>query len=743
MFKLPKEVIDGIDEYKKALAEFLGHKTTPARFKGIRVPWGVYNQRGGKSFMVRVRVVAGQLDAGQLNALARVSRLYGNGILHITTRQDIQIHDVKIEDTIKIIEDLKGYNLSPRGGGGNTIRNIVGCPLAGLCEDEVFDTRPYVTALSEYLLKSPDSYTLPRKLKIAFSGCGKDCALATVTDIGFIAGKRDNINGFKVYAAGGLGSGSRPGILLEDFITTDLAGYAAVAVKRVFSKYGERKDRRHARLRFLVEKLGVEEFKKLYEEEIAGLKASAHIALREIDPSASARKGHHIAWVRVPLGDLSAEDAAAMAGLAKRIPDIGFRTSQRQDICIENIPPEDAGIVLDALESMGRGLPYAQSAKDIVCCAGAATCNLGICNSKGLVKELERILEDVQMCRAALEGISINVNGCPNSCGQHPVGTIGLAGLARKVGGRSVPFYRIFLGGIAQEARTALGRDLGIVPARNVPVLVKDFLVKIDEGLRGGPDVHQYILEKGVPVMKGLIKRYAYVPDFAEDRSFYKDWGRDELFTLEGLTQGECGAGVIDMIESDMDEAKKNLALAKEANFSAAHIKEAIHLSARALLIVKGIEPRTALEAIDSFKDEFIDSTIASGRFRDLKDAYTKEAEDTEGLFRYAEEFYKEVKRVYNDMDSNFNFAVGRKDAGGAKGGGEKVLDLRGVVCPLNYVKTKLYLETQGPGVLVDVLLDDGEPIANVPKSLENDGQEIVDIARQGAYFIVRVKKLK
>ncbi|MDP2912890.1 MAG: sulfurtransferase TusA family protein [Candidatus Omnitrophota bacterium] len=743
MFKLPKEVIDSIDDYKKALAEFLELKINPARFKGIRVPWGIYNQRGGKLFMVRIRVVSGQLDAGQLNALARASRLYGNGILHITTRQDIQIHDVKIEDTIKIIEELKDYNLSPRGGGGNTVRNIVVCPLAGLCEDEVFDTRPYVTALSEYLLKSPDSYTLPRKLKIAFSGCGKDCALATITDIGFIAKNRDTAKGFKVYAGGGMGSGPRVGMLLEDFVTDDKVGYVAAAVKKVFSKYGERKDRHHARLRFLVEKIGPDKFKELYKQEIAALKDSEHIVLRDVDCKASARKGRHIARIRAPFGDLPAEDAAALAGLAGRIPDIVFRTSQRQNIYIVNIPPDDAEVVHDELKRIGRGLTYAQNAKDIVCCAGATTCNLGFCNSKGLAKELERILEDVNLCRAALTGISINVNGCPNSCGQHPIGAIGLHGLARKVGLKTAPFYRIFVGGIAQEARTALGRDLGIVPAKNTPLLIKDFLVRINPDLKEGVDVHQYILEKGVPIMEELIKRYAYIPDFEEDKSFYKDWGKDEPFTLEGLTQGECGAGVIDMIESDLDEARKNLALAKTEGFSTKHSKEAIHLSSRALVIVKGIEPRTAIGAIDSFKKEFIDKKIASIRFKDILDAYIKGTEDKEGLYRYAKEFYEEVKRVYDSMDSNFNFSVRGKGAEEPKGESEKALDLRGVACPLNYVKTKLYLETQDQGALVDVYLDDGEPMANVPKSLENDGQEIVDIRNEGAYFIVKVRKLR
>ena len=185
MFQLPDEVKKSIELYRRSLREAEGGKISSSRFKGIRVPWGVYSHRGGKVYMTRIRIPIGIVYPSQLRALAHASKEFGDGILHITTRQDIQIHNVKMEETIKVMDYLKEYNLSPRGGGGNTVRNITACPLAGICDKELFDVRKYAVALTEYLLRQETSFNLPRKLKITFSGCGRDCTGCLVNDIGF------------------------------------------------------------------------------------------------------------------------------------------------------------------------------------------------------------------------------------------------------------------------------------------------------------------------------------------------------------------------------------------------------------------------------------------------------------------------------------------------------------------------------------------------------------------------------
>lgn len=676
MFRLPNEIISGIEDYRKSLSEFTNGKMDVNRFKGIRVPWGFYSHRGGKIFMARIRIPAGTVNSEQLRVIAEASKRFGNGILHVTTRQDIQIHGVKIEDTSSLLDFLKGHNLSPRGGGGNTVRNITSCPLSGICPFEVFDVRPFAIGLTEYLLRDPNSYLLPRKYKIAFSGCSKDCGFATVNDLGFIAKN----NGFSVYAGGGMGAISRVGDLLEEYVHLEDVGYIAEAVKRVFFKYGERKDRHHSRLRFLVEKIGFSEFKRLYTEELKRLKDTEYIALRKIE--LPQYKGSSYIEIKLPLGDIHADKLIALT----EIGDYEFRTTQRQNIVIANIKEEDVQDVSKKIMDLGLRV----NGPDIICCAGATTCNLGLCNSRGLAMELD-----------GLDGVSINISGCPNACGQHPIGAIGLHGLVRKVGNRPVPFYKILIGGIVEEGKTKLAEEVGIVPARNVPDVIRGYLCGRD--------------------LKTIINKYAYVPSYEEDPLFYRDWGKEEDFTLAGIGPGECGAGVIDMINADLESSKVEI----EKN----NPMEAIHFASRALLVVRGIEPRTRDEAIDGFIKEFVDKGIADPRFRDLK-----ERTDLE----YVKDFYNEVKRIYNSMDSSFNFpsvVTEKKEPPGS------LLDLRGVACPMNYVKTKLYLEGLDIGSVVEVYLDDGEPIRNVPNSLKNDGHEIIKIEEKGGFYSIIVRK--
>lgn len=283
MFRLPKEIIDEVEKYREYLEELEKGEISPLRFRGIRVPWGIYSHRGGKVFMTRIRIPAGVITPSQLRVLAEVSQKFGDGVLHITTRQDIQIHNVKIEDTIKIIDCLKDHNLSPRGGGGNTVRNITACPYSGICKEEIFDVRSYAIALTEYLLQDETSFNLPRKFKIAFSGCEKDCAGCLINDVGFLAEEKDGKRGFKVFVGGGLGAESRIGSILEEFLPVEDLGYSVQAIKNIFYRKGDRHNKHHNRLRFLIEDIGIEEFKKLYKEEFKKLKENEYIALRKVE----------------------------------------------------------------------------------------------------------------------------------------------------------------------------------------------------------------------------------------------------------------------------------------------------------------------------------------------------------------------------------------------------------------------------------------------------------------------------
>lgn len=274
-YKIPEKLEEDIEKLGELTEKFIRGELSSAEYRSFRVPQGVYEQREDGTFMLRVRFPAGIVLPHHLRTLANVSRKYGNSTLHIITRQDIQVHRVRIDRIHRAIVELYEGRLSTKGGGGNTVRNITACPHAGVCTEEVFDVSPFATALASFLLPDPDSYRLPRKYKIAFSGCPRDCAGVRVNDLGYIARDRDGQRGFAVYAGGGMGARSRVGELLEEFIPLGEFHLVAEALKRVFDKHGNRKNRHKARLRFLVEQIGFNQLRRLYEQELAELRESS------------------------------------------------------------------------------------------------------------------------------------------------------------------------------------------------------------------------------------------------------------------------------------------------------------------------------------------------------------------------------------------------------------------------------------------------------------------------------------
>jgi len=253
---IPDTVREDTLAYRGKVEKFIAGQTSAVAFRGYRVPMGVYEQRAAGKFMVRIRIGAGLVLPHQLERIAQLSKTYGNGIIHVTTRQDIQIHEVAIENTPDVLEGLLEAGLSSRGGGGNTVRNITACPGAGFCPDEQFDVTPHSIAVAEYLLQDRSSFNLPRKYKIVFSGCSTDCAFASVADLGFFAHIRNGVKGFSVYAGGGLGSNPRVAVMIEEFVEASEIFEVAEAIKRLFDKHGDRANRHKARLRYVLARLG-------------------------------------------------------------------------------------------------------------------------------------------------------------------------------------------------------------------------------------------------------------------------------------------------------------------------------------------------------------------------------------------------------------------------------------------------------------------------------------------------------
>jgi len=746
MFQLPKKIKDDILKYKDNLEKFLRGELKDSFFRGVRVPWGYYSQRGGKLLMARLRIPAGILTPSQLKAIGYAAKKFANGKLHITTRQDIQIHNVPYQNSIKIIEYLKDFNISPRGGGGNTVRNITACYLSGICPYEKFEVYKITWGLSEYLLSLDEAYNLPRKYKVAFSGCERDCAGAGVNDVGFVALN----DGFKVIAGGGMGAKSAIGKILAQNVKEEDIGYIVKSIMNVFNKYADRKNKHHNRLRFLIQDIGWERFIELYKQELKKVKEEEHIVLRvdnglpvlpkiestyEYDENnlkynigKQKQNGYYYFELRIPCGEIESDTLISLCELSKDLPLINFRTTQRQNLVISNIPYDKIDLAHEKVKALFKDYLFPNTVFDIVSCKAAATCNLGICNAIAMVPEIVNKLKKIKPDIDKLKDIKININGCPNACGHHPIGTISLSGLARKVYNRTVPFYRVHFGGELNAENTKLAEEIGTVPAKAVPDFIAEFVLSED---------------KSKNFVGKLIKKYSYVPPYEEDKSYYIDFGKTEEFSLEGLSSGECGAGVIDMIESDLKSAEQSLIKSEEKDFDLNETKNALVYSSRALLVVQGVDPKNQKEAISSFVDKFIKTGICNKEFEKILKVYDDIISgkiSKEEAYDFTKKFYKEVKNIYSLIDSNFNFPVTAKE----KVKEEKlslVYDLRGTPCPINYVKIKLKLEELKIGDILEVYLDDGEPIQNVPKSLKNDGQEILKIEQVENYFKVFVRK--
>ena len=777
MFQLPKEVKNGVKDYGQSLKELEGGKISSARFKGIRVPWGIYSHRGGKVFMTRVRIPAGVVTPLQLEALASASKKYGDGVLHITTRQDIQIHNVKIEDTVKVIEYLAKSELSPRGGGSNTTRNVIACPFSGICKDEIFDVKGYAIAVTENLLRQETSFTLPRKFKISFSCCSRDCVGCLVNDLGFLAEIRDNKKGFRTYVGGGLGANPRIGKLLEEFVPEKDLGYCVTAVKNIFYRKGDRRNKHHNRLRFLIEDMGFEEFKKLYKEEFDELKKKEHIALQKVafpiektnaeaipekddtgyneflkyNVTEQKQKGFLSVELRIPRGDVSSEKLLNLTKLGKGFPGIEFRTSQNQNIVICWVRSGDIYKLYTKLKETIGDFIYPNTLLDVVACKGALTCNLGLCNSPALTEEIETLVKKEFIGTAIFDKFEIKINGCPNACGHQPIGKLSFHGMARRVDSRPIPFYKFFIGGRKKLEDTKFGEEVGIVPARNVPAFLKEFFEKSNSKIKEGEDIYKFLENDARKIAEEVLDNYAYVPPYSENKEFYIDWGKREEFSLSGLGPGECGAGILDMIENDITEATLALEEAEKEAYSSSKIQKALFLSGRALLIVKGSDPKNEKETFLQFTEKFINEGIAVDTYSDLSVVFSSlsgdlKKEEKKEKFLYGKKFLEYIKQLYKNMDSSLNFPKerpGKDKAPDEKVSATKVQDLKGTPCPLNYVKAKLTLETLNGGDTLELFLDDGEPIDNVPKSLEGDGHKILNVEKIDNYWKILVEKKK
>lgn len=557
-YRLPDSVPEDLETFRLQVEQFQSGAITADQFKAFRVIHGIYEQRESGRFMMRLRLPGGALLPHQMRALADAAERFGDGVLHVTSRQNIQVHRVAAEHLHPAAVALAAAGLWIKGGGGNTVRNITACPHAGVCPHEAFDVTPHVIALTEALLPDPASYQLPRKYKIACSGCAGDCAAATVQDLGFIAKVRDGQPGFSVWAGGGMGGSSRVGQLLEEFITPPEALLYAEAVKRVFHQHGNRQNRSRARIRFLVEQVGFEGFRGLVNQELAALRqappaaplpeppapeprvsaaapqspAPGFAAWRAANTVAQKQPGWFCVSVPIAVGLIPAAALRALAAVAERFGEGQLRAAQSQNVVLRWIAERDLPELQRELDALGLAAPQPPLLRDLVACTSASTCRLGICLSRGLAQAIADELARSGIDLFALGELKLNISGCPNSCGRHQIADIGLQGAARRVDGRMVPAYAVQLGGFVREGETRLAQTLQTVPARHIPAFLRDLLRAYAQS-GYAPDFPAFLENGGRIDALALAGQYQSIPSVEADPNFYYDWGATEPFAIE------------------------------------------------------------------------------------------------------------------------------------------------------------------------------------------------------------------
>lgn len=638
------------------------------------------------------------------------------------------------------------------------MRNITADVYSGVGKDDIFDVTPHAIALTEKMLEQKDSYALPRKYKISFSSSPADRGHATLIDVGFIAKIEGGKRGFHTFIAGGMGAKSRVGVSFIDFLPEDEIFLLSQAIKEVFDARGNRKNKHSARLRFLVEEIGLEEFRKLVNAKVAEVKARGNwqISLKPIaEVSPLDYKGEpdlddaHLIWwnrfvfaqkqsgyfgVKVPLmlGDLLAENAKELAAQLEKIAgdrDV-LRFGSDQNIYIRNLTADEIVSLYPSLYKISPLVSKPTVLGDAVTCTGAATCQLGITIPRGAFAAIEKRLETDKLDLDALRDLKIHLSGCPNSCGRHLVADLGFFGKASRNNGILYPAYNVVAGARIGEENTVFAQKIADISAFHLPAFTSDLLkhwIGIKNSYKSFAD---WIDERGKEFIETLAQKYAEIPSFDEDKNPYYDYSAPEQFSLAGRGAGECSAGMYDLIEADK---KALLAAIKEGN-TEENLTLIRLLATRMLLITRGEEARIEAEVFAAFRKYFVETKLIDDRFLPLLDGAATAA---------VRELANAVIALYDTMDNTLKFAAEKT---GAMGGGEsaksdRFKDYRGVACPMNFVKVKMDLSQMKSGELLEILLDDGAPIDNVPKSVKSEGHTIEAQTKEGVAWRVRIRK--
>ncbi|CAM1366878.1 Nitrite reductase [Tenacibaculum soleae] len=674
-------------ELERKIQLFKEGKIDEERFRSLRLARGVYGQRQFGVQMIRIKLPFGRVTSEQLHRISDVSDEYSRGRLHITTRQDIQIHHVSLDRTPELWAQLEKDDITLREACGNAVRNITASETAGIDVNEPFDVSPYADATFKFFLRNPICQEMGRKFKMSFSGTDDDTAISFIHDLGFIA-KIKNENGvtkkgFKVLLGGGLGSQPRHADVIYDFLEEDVLIPTIEGVLRIFDRFGERAKRAKARLKFLVKDLGVDTFLQLVSDEVNALEnktfkvdttefeqpisfqeisipsvkiedESAYNKWKETNVIKQKQEGLFAIGLKIHLGDFYTPKARLLADLVKKYAANEIRLTLRQNILIRHVKEGLLPFFYVELQKLGFAKAGYNSTADITACPGTDTCNLGISSSTGIAVELEKVLEEEYPAYLNNKEIAIKISGCMNACGQHNMAHIGFQGMSIKVGALQAPALQILIGGgILGDGKGRFSDKLVKVPSKRGPEALRILLNDVEANQQEDETFLAYYDRQGKIYFYDLLKGLSDTSNLAP--SDFIDWGHSENY-VKAIGVGECAGVVIDLIATLLFESEEKITNSAEAlkenqfSDSIYHSYTSLVNTAKALLIAENIKTNTQAGIITSFQEHF----VATGKinldvsFEDV--VYQIKRENPTKAF--AESYLNDAKSFYNKIDA-------------------------------------------------------------------------------------------
>ncbi|MDI1496148.1 MAG: ferredoxin-nitrite/sulfite reductase [Cenarchaeum symbiont of Oopsacas minuta] len=575
-------------DFAKTVKLFRQKKYDEDSFRRYRLQHGAYGTRmTGDYAMVRVKIPGGRIYPNQLENLANLSESFSIGSAHFSTRENVQLHWVVLEDVSEILRELGTVGLTSREACGNSVRNVMCSPLSGVCPDEEFDATPYALATAKFFLRNPMAQTLPRKFKFNFTCCEKH-GMVRIVDVGalpcikVIDGERRR--GFRIFLGGGLGNRSFIGHQLEDFTLEEDFLYTAIATVQIFDRLGNRKNLARNRLRYLVHEMGWEKFRNLVLKERAIVRATQSATIKldldmndeeirrpltvsddvpgnipqgydrwlQTNTMEQIQSGYHSVFISLEAGDITANQLRATAMMVQDYSHEGVaRMGFSQNIVLRYVHADDLRTLYSTLVDSGLAKPGGLTMAATVGCSGTTSCNLALTNSHRLAKEIQRKLLELKMDEdPQLVDSTIKISGCPNSCGQHGIATIGFFGGGSRVGKDMYPIYQMSLGG-RFDGRATLGEHCMRIPARRVIDAIIKIISIFKENSQGESDTLkswlQRIIEgnenstRSISDIKKLLEPLTIPPAKSDDSEFYTDYGTDDSYHAK-TGKGECAA---------------------------------------------------------------------------------------------------------------------------------------------------------------------------------------------------------